>query len=103
MSADFNENVIEFIEHETTAFCTFTEEKFMNRIKKLAERNKDCVIIEKTKSHVYAKFPVEWIQIRPKARFSEEQRAGFRNSMNENVRKVRGYSGQNEAKTDSNE
>ena len=103
MSADFNENVIEFIEHETTAFCTFTEEKFMNRIKKLAERNKDCVIIEKTKSHVYAKFPVEWVQIRPKDRISAEQREARRRHMNENVRKVHASVEQNEAKTDSNE
>lgn len=98
MSQDFCENVIEFIEHEKTAYVTFSEEKFINRIKKVAERNPECKILEKTRSHIYASIPVEWIQIRPKARFSDDQRKMFA----ENLRKSPGYRAQNEAKTDSN-
>lgn len=97
MSQDFNENVIEFIEHEKTAYVTFSEEKFINRIKKVAERNPECKILEKTKSHIYASIPVEWIQIRPKARFSDEQRK----AMIGNLRKPPVSGAQNEAKTDS--
>lgn len=83
MSAEFKENVIEFLEHEKFAYVTFTEERYINRIMKIAETNKQCVILEKTRSHVYAKIPTDLIQIRQKARYTDEQRQAMRDRASE--------------------
>lgn len=102
MSADFNENTIEFIEHGKTAFVTFTEKKFINRIKRIAKKNPECVILDEQTDSIYAMIPTSWVKIQPAARLSDEQRQMYRERMNGIVQKQRASSDKFESKTDSN-
>lgn len=102
MSQDFNENVIEFIEHEKTAFVTFSEKKFMNRIRSIAKKNPECVILDEQTDSIYAKIPTSWVKIQPPARLPEGNKEARRIQFAQNIQNYRESSMKNEAKTDSN-
>ena len=59
------ENMIEFISGTRTATVTFTNQKHINRIKKLYEERKDDFkyFKENTDGSVCAKIPLKWIKI----------------------------------------
>lgn len=61
------ENCIEFISSEKTATITFTQQKYINRIKTLHnERPEDFkFFIENKDGSVCAKIPIRWIKISP--------------------------------------
>ena len=72
-----NENVIEFIKDEKRATCTFTQGRYISKIRKLAKDFPDeCEIVaENEDGSVLAHVPVSWVQItRRKLNLSEEQR-----------------------------
>ena len=81
-----SENMIEFISGTRTATVTFTNQKHINRIKKLYEERKDefKYLVENPDGSVCAKIPLKWIKInpgskpdpnKPKREMSEEQKA----------------------------
>ena len=81
-----SENMIEFISGTRTATVTFTNQKHINRIKKLYEERKDefKYLVENPDGSVCAKLPLKWIKInpgskpdpnKPKREMSEEQKA----------------------------
>lgn len=81
-----SENMIEFISGTRTATVTFTNQKHINRIKKLYEERKDefKYLVENPDGSVCAKLPLKWIKInpgskpdqnKPKRKMSEEQKA----------------------------
>ena len=59
------ENMIEFISGTRTATVTFTNQKHINRIKKIYEERKDDFkyFKENTDGSVCAKIPLKWIKI----------------------------------------
>ena len=59
------ENMIEFISGTRTATVTFTNQKHINRIKKLYEERKDDFkyFIENPDGSICAKLPLKWIKI----------------------------------------
>ena len=61
------ENMIEFISGTRTATVTFTNQKHINRIKKIYEERKDDFkyFKENTDGSVCAKIPLKWIKISP--------------------------------------
>lgn len=61
------ENCIEFISHTHTATVTFTNQKHINRIKKLYEERKDDFKYFKQNDDgsVCAKIPLRWVKINP--------------------------------------
>ena len=86
MSIDFNENAVEFLENDKFMFVTFSQKKFINRVKTLAEKHPDKVkIYEERTDSIYAKMPVSWLRIQPTARMSEETKAKAK----ENITKAR--------------
>ena len=80
------ENVLEFISGTRTATVTFTNQKHINRIKKIYEDRKDefKYLVENDDGSICAKLPKKWVKInpgskpdpnKPKKQMSEEQKA----------------------------
>ena len=78
------ENCIEFINGEKTATVTFTQQKYINRIKTLHnERPEDFkLFIENKDGSVCAKIPIRWLKINPGSKegrvMTEEQKEAAR-------------------------
>ena len=79
-----SENMIEFISGTRTATVTFTNQKHINRIKKLYEERKDefKYLVENHDGSVCAKLPLKWIKINPGSKtgrvMTEEQKEAAR-------------------------
>lgn len=92
MSERNTENVLEFISGTRTATVTFTNQKHINRIKKLYEERKDefKYLVENPDGSVCAKLPLKWIKINPGSKtgrvMTEEQKEAARIRL-ENARK----------------
>jgi hypothetical protein len=70
------ENTIEFISGTKTATVSLTNQKHINRIKKLHKEYKEDFeyLVENNDGSVCAKIPLSWIKISPPRHVSEEQR-----------------------------
>lgn len=70
------ENVIEFLENQEVATCTFSQGRYKTRIKKLAaDHPQECQIVaENEDGTLVAHIPVEWIRINPGMELTGEQR-----------------------------
>lgn len=84
-----NENNIEFLTNAETATCSFSQGRYVSRMKKLAEKYPDDVQItaENKDGSIVAHFPVKWVKINPPKQLSEETREklaeqGRRNLLN---------------------
>ena len=79
-----SENMIEFISGTRTATVSFTNQKHINRIKKLYEERKDDFkyFVENPDGSVCAKIPLKWIKINPGSKdgriMTEEQKEAAR-------------------------
>ena len=77
MSNNVTDNVIEFRLNEDTATVTFCQQRFITKIRKLAEKFPDeCKIIAENKDgSIMAHIPVKWIRISNLSKnLTEEQR-----------------------------
>ena len=78
------ENVLEFISGTRTATVTFTNQKHINRIKKLYEERKDDFkyFKENEDGSICAKLPLKWIKINAGSKegrvMTEEQKEAAR-------------------------
>jgi hypothetical protein len=74
--ASNKENVIEFISGEKTSTVSFTNQKHINRIKKLYQDHRQDFgyLIENVDGSVCANVPLSWIKISPPRKVSEEQK-----------------------------
>ena len=78
------ENMVEFISGTRTATVTFTNQKHINRMKKLYEERKDDFkyFKENTDGSVCAKIPLKWIKINAGSKtgrvMTEEQKEAAR-------------------------
>ena len=70
------ENAIEFTRDSERATVSFSQGRYITRIKKLAaERPEECEIVAENKDgSICAHVPVAWVKISPPAARSEEQR-----------------------------
>lgn len=74
------ENMMEFLSGQRTCTVTFTNQKHINRIKKLYEERKDdfAYLVENPDGSVCAKIPLKWVKINPGSKegrvMTEEQR-----------------------------
>lgn len=70
------ENAIEFTRGSERAMVSFSQGRYITRIKKLAaERPEECEIVAENKDgSICAHVPVTWVKISPPAARSEEQR-----------------------------
>ena len=71
-----NENVIDWLTNSKKASATFGQQKYISRIKKLAEDHPENVHLDiNTDGSVFATFPLSWIKISANKRnMTEEQR-----------------------------
>ena len=78
--ADYRENVIEFYADDKRATVTFTQGRYVSRIRKLAEEKPDeCQIVAENKDNsIVAHIPVRWIKISPVREVSDEQKEAAR-------------------------
>ena len=84
---DMRENVIEFLQNEKIATVTFTQGRYITRIKDLAEKKPDeCQITHTNRDgSIVAHIPVSWIRIKPNMELSEERKK----ELSERMRKLR--------------
>jgi len=83
-SAEFNENVIEWIRNMDRVTVTFSQKRFCSKIRKLAEQYPDeCEIVVDDGSHVVAHFPLKWVKIsnRKAREISDEEREALKERM----------------------
>ena len=84
MSERNMENVLEFISGTRTVTVSFTNQKHINRIKKLYEERKDDFkyFHENTDGSICAKIPLKWIKLNPGSKngrvMTEEQKEAAR-------------------------
>lgn len=81
---DNKENMIEFLSGQRTCTVTFTNQKHINRIKKIYEERKDdfTYFVENSDGSICAKIPLKWIKINPGSKegrvMTEEQKEAAR-------------------------
>lgn len=84
MSERNMENVLEFISGARTVTVSFTNQKHINRIKKLYEERKDDFkyFNENTDGSICAKIPLKWVKLNPGSKtgrvMTEEQKEAAR-------------------------
>ncbi len=73
------ENVIEFLKDQEIATVTFSQRRYISRIKKLAkERPDECEIVAENKDgSIMAHIPVKWVRINPGKNMTDEVRAEY--------------------------
>lgn len=81
------ENVIEFIKDSDRATVSFSQGRYITRIRKLAaERPEECKVMAQNKDgSICAHIPVAWIRINPSIELSEEQRQRKAETMRRNI------------------
>lgn len=84
---DFKENVIEFFYNAKQATVTFTQGRYITRIKELAKKKPDECQITNTNpdGSIVAHIPVSWIRINPNMELSDERRE----KLAEHMRQIR--------------
>lgn len=81
---DNKENMVEFLTGQKTCTVSFTNQKHINRIKKLYEERKDdfTYLVENQDGSICAKIPLKWIKINPGSKegrvMTEEQKEAAR-------------------------
>jgi hypothetical protein len=75
-SSNVTENVIEFFKDQKQATLTFSQGRYVSRIKKLAESHpEEChIVTENRDGSICAHIPVRWIKITPVREYTEEER-----------------------------
>lgn len=81
------ENTIEFVKDSDRATVSFSQGRYITRIRKLAaERPEECKIMAENKDgSICAHIPVVWIRINPSIELSEEQRQRKAEMMRRNI------------------
>lgn len=69
------ENVIEWLNGQQTVTVTFSQPRFINKVKKLAETNPEVQILaENTDGSICAHVPLKFIKLSAPRQMTEEQR-----------------------------
>lgn len=77
MAENMNENVLEWVKNEPIATVTFSQGKYITKIRKLAEKfPEECQIThENQDGSIVAHIPVKWIKINnPQRVMTEEEK-----------------------------
>ena len=88
MNDTMNENVIEFLRDEKTATVTFSQGRYISKIRKLAEQYPDeCeIMFENADGSIVAHIPTKWVQItRREVELTDEQRKACAERLKNNL------------------
>ena len=81
--SEFHENNIEWYTGDNTATASFSQAKFINKFKKIAEERDDVQVVAQNKDgSICVKFPVKWVKILPSRQMSEEDRIKIAERLN---------------------
>lgn len=88
---DNQENMIEFLAGTRTATVTFTDKKYINKIKKIYEERKDDFkyFIENPDGSICAKLPLKWVKISPPRKTTKVMTEEQKKELAERLRKAR--------------
>lgn len=93
MKNEDRENVIEWITGDKEIACTFTQKKWITKVKKLREQSSENVpvFVENADGSIFCHLPITMLKLIPKRKveLSEERKAELREKMLE-VRTMRG-------------
>ena len=73
-----NENVIEWLTNDDCISVTFSQKKYVNKIKKYAKEDKRIFMIENDDGSVFAKLPIRYLKLNKPRTVSSEQREAAR-------------------------
>ena len=78
--SDLNENGIEWVTGDDTISCSFSQKKYVNKVKSLAKKFPDQVkVIENKDGSVFAKLPLSAFKLSISSRvFTEEEKEKIR-------------------------
>lgn len=81
------DNGVEWYTGETKVTGTFSQRKWISKIKKLAEKRPDEVeiVVENTDGSIVAHLPLSYIKISPPKKVSEEQKERMRLQAQKNI------------------
>lgn len=69
------DNNIEFVKGSKTATCTFSQQRYVGKIRKLAaEHPNEVEIVAENENSIVAHIPVNYVKISPPRQMSDEQR-----------------------------
>ena len=69
------ENNIEFYYNSNRATASFTQGRYISRVKELAKRYpEECDIVQNSDGSVLAHFPTNWIKLNPPIELSDDQK-----------------------------
>ena len=69
------DNNIEFVKDSKRATCTFSQQRYVSKIRKLAaEHPNEVEIVAENKNSIVAHIPVSYVKISPPRQMSDEQR-----------------------------
>ena len=83
------ENGIEFLKDSDRATVSFSQGRYISKIKRLAtEHPEECqIVVENTDGSICAHIPVSWVKINPTQQLSDERRQRMADVMNQNRQK----------------
>lgn len=92
---EFRENVIEWINGQNYVCCTFSQKKFINKIKRFAEKypSEVKIVSENPEGSIYVRVPLSYLKIGRAREMSEEQKQAARERMKEYQNKVKNSDG----------
>ena len=83
---DFKENNIEWITGDNMMSVTFTSQRHITKIRKLAERKPDEVkIVTNKDGSIYATLPLSYLKFNPPKDLTEEQRKEMAERLKNNL------------------
>ena len=92
ISTEVNENCVEFLRNSDTCTCTFSQKKYVTKMRKLAEKYpEECQIVVDNGNYIVAHFPTKWLKIsnsKRKRELTDEQKEALRERMRK-AREVR--------------
>ena len=73
-----NENVIEWLTNDDHIAVTFTQKKYVNKIKKYAKEDDRIYLVENEDGSVFARLPIRYLKINKPRTMTEEQKEAAR-------------------------
>jgi len=75
---EYSENVIEWLTNDDHIAVTFSQKKYINKIKKFAKEDKNVYLVENEDGSVFARLPIRYLKLNKPRSISDEQREAAR-------------------------
>ena len=75
---NMNENVIEWLTNDDHIAVTFSQKKYVNKVKKFAKEDDRIYLVENDDGSVFARLPIRYLKLNKPRTVSDEQREAAR-------------------------